>query len=211
MRRSRHKWPRFNWFLPRTPDVMAMLLEQSRLTIAGLEALGEWADGRTGDGNRLRRIEHEADTQKRALREALTVAFTTPLDAEDIFELSRGLDEIVNDAKNLVGEAEAMSTEPDAAIATMAAELVAGTKRLDQALRAFAAGDRDTATATADRAVKEQRHLQHTYRHAMSALVENEDFREVAAKRELYRRLARAGDELVLVAERIWYSVLKER
>jgi hypothetical protein len=44
----------------------------------------------------------------------------------------------------------------------------------------------------------------------MSALIENEDLREVTARRELYRRLARAGDELVRVAERVWYSVLKE-
>jgi hypothetical protein len=58
--------------------------------------------------------------------------------------------------------------------------------------------------------VKEQRHVQHAYRRAMSRLVENEDLREVTARRELYRRLARIGDELVLVAERIWYSVLKE-
>lgn len=205
------KRPRFNWFLPWSPDVMAMLLEQSGLTIKALTALDEWARKATPDGTRLRRIEHEADACKRELREALSTAFTTPLDAEDIFELSRGLDEIVNGAKNMVGEAEAMSEEPDEAIATMASQLVAGTKRLDEALRAFAEGQREAATATADRAVKEQRHLQHTYRDAMSALVENEDFREVAARRELYRRLARAGDELVLVAERVWYSVLKER
>ena len=45
---------------------------------------------------------------------------------------------------------------------------------------------------------------------AMSALIEIEDLREVAARRELYRRLARTGDEVVEVAERVWYSVLKE-
>jgi uncharacterized protein Yka (UPF0111/DUF47 family) len=202
---------RRRWFLPRNPDVLAMLLEQSRLTIAGVAALEEWARGEAPDGTRVRRIEHEADACKRALREGLSEAFTTPLDPEDVFELSRGLDEILNDAKNLVGEAEAMRSGTDAAIATMAAELLAGVRRLDEALRAFADGDREAATATADRAVKEQRRLQHAYREAIAALVDNADVREVAAKRELYRRLARAGDELVLVAERIWYSVLKER
>jgi hypothetical protein len=44
----------------------------------------------------------------------------------------------------------------------------------------------------------------------MSALVTADDLREVAAKRELYRRLARMGDDLREVAERVWYSVLKE-
>ncbi len=202
---------RLGWFLPKSPDVLAMLLEQSRLTIAAVEALEEWARGDAPDGARLRRVEHEADTCKRSLREALSQAFTTPLDPEDLFELSRGLDEIVNDAKNLVGEAEAMGSAPNPALATMSAELLAGTRRLDEALRCFAGGDREAATATADRAVKEQRRLQHAYRDAIAALVEIEDPREVAARRELYRRLARAGDELVLVAERVWYSVLKER
>jgi uncharacterized protein Yka (UPF0111/DUF47 family) len=108
-------WPHFNWFLPKSPDVMAMLLDQSRLTVAAIEALEAWASGRSADGAALRRIEHEADACKRELRAALSVAFTTPLDAEDVFELSRGLDELVNDAKNLVGEAEAMSVAPDAA------------------------------------------------------------------------------------------------
>jgi len=40
--------------------------------------------------------------------------------------------------------------------------------------------------------------------------IEVEDLRELGARRELYRRLARTGDELVRVAERVWYSVLKE-
>ena len=53
-----------------------------------------------------------ADERKRELRKALSEAFSTPLEPEDILELSRGLDAILNDAKNIVGEAEAMQTEP---------------------------------------------------------------------------------------------------
>jgi phosphate uptake regulator len=103
-----------------------------------------------------------------------------------------------------------MSTPPDAAMETMAEQLAAGAGRLDEALRAFTAGRREEATEIADRAIKDQRHVQHTYRAAISALLENEDLREVTARRELYRRLARTGDELARVAEQIWYSVLKE-
>jgi uncharacterized protein Yka (UPF0111/DUF47 family) len=201
---------RRRWFLPEAPDVLGMLRRQAELTTEGMEALAAWAQGEAGAGERLREREHAADATKRELREALTVAFSTPLEPEDIFELSRGLDEILNGAKNIVGEAEAMETPPDPPMATMAAQLAAGTKRLGEGLANFAAGDRAGATALADRAVKDQRNSQHTYREAMSALIENEDLREVAARRELYRRLARSGDELVRVAERVWYSVLKE-
>ena len=201
---------RRRWFLPARPDVMGMLTEQSELTAIAMRGLAAWTRGEVPDGAQLRRLEHEADTRKRALRTALSEAFITPLDPEDIFELSRGLDEIVNDAKNLVGEAEAMSTPPDAAMTKMADQLATGTSRLDEALREFAAGNRDAATEIADRAVKDQRHIQHTYRKAISALLDDEDLREVTARRELYRRFARTCDELVRVAERIWYSVLKE-
>jgi hypothetical protein len=44
----------------------------------------------------------------------------------------------------------------------------------------------------------------------MSALIAAGDLHEVAARRELYRRLSRTSDALVDVAERVWYSVLKE-
>jgi uncharacterized protein Yka (UPF0111/DUF47 family) len=199
-----------HWFLPQTPDVLGMLRHQAALTVEGVDELVAWAKGDTEAAERLRLCEHRADDSKRELREALTEAFSAPLALEDIFELSRGIDEIVNDAKNFVGEAEAMRTEPDPAIAEMAGEISAGTKQLAKALELLEAGDRAGATVAADRAVKDQRHLQHTYRTSMSALVEVSDQRELTARRELYRRLARTGDELARVAERIWYSVLKE-
>jgi uncharacterized protein Yka (UPF0111/DUF47 family) len=199
-----------HWFLPQTPDVLGMLRRQAAITVEGLDELVAWAKGDAKAAERLRLCEHSADASKRELRAALTEAFSTPLALEDIFELSRGIDEIINDAKNLVGEAEAMQTKPDAAIAEMAEEIAAGARQLAHALELLEADDRAGATAAADRAVKDQRHLQHTYRASMSALLELPDPAELTARRELYRRLARTGDELVNVAERVWYSVLKE-
>lgn len=201
---------RRHWFLPDTPDVLGLLEQQSRVTVEGMDALADWARGDDEAAKRVDAAEHAADRRKRELRAALTEAFSTPVDPEDLFELSRGLDEVLNGAKNFVAEAEAMATPSDTAIVEMAVELAAGTRQLDEAFRRFAAGDPASATELADAAVKNQRNLQHSYRRAMSALIENPDLREVSARRELYRRLARSGDELVLVAERVWYSVLKE-
>jgi uncharacterized protein Yka (UPF0111/DUF47 family) len=201
---------RRHWFMPESPDVLGMLQRQSQATVEGMDALAAWAGGEAAAGERVRTAEHAADKRKRELRTALSEAFSTPLEPEDLFELSRDLDEVLNGAKNLIAEAKAMATEPDAAMASMAAALAAGTRQLAEAFTRFAADDRAAATEMADRAVKDQRHLQHAYRAAMSDLIENPDLREVSARRELYRRLARIGDELVLVAERVWYSVLKE-
>ena len=103
-----------------------------------------------------------------------------------------------------------MQAAPDAAIAQMAAELAKGTRHLVDAFAALG-HDRDRrATDAANEAARSQSRLEKVYRGAMSALVTADDLREVAAKRELYRRLARMGDDLREVAERVWYSVLKE-
>lgn len=201
---------RRRWFLPETPDVLGMLREQTAITVEGIDALRAWAQGDPGAAARLRDCEHRADDRKRDLRAALSVAFTTPLDPEDVFELSRGLDRVLNNAKNAVREAELMQTRPDAAIAEMAAEIAEGTRHLADAFTALGRNSSTVATEAATQAAKSQSKLEHSYRGAMSALIAVDDLREVGAKRELYRRLARTSDDLREVAERVWYSVLKE-
>ncbi len=201
---------RHRWFLPETPDVLGMLREQTAITIEGMEALIAWSNREPGAADRLRECEHRADDRKRELRAALTIAFTTPLEPEDIFELSTELDRMLNSAKNTVREAEVMETGPDEAISQMAVELAAGVRDLGGALEQLSAGERVAATEAADRAAKSQTRIEKIYRRSMSALVAVDDLREVAARRELYRRLARTSDVLREVAERVWYSVLKE-
>jgi uncharacterized protein Yka (UPF0111/DUF47 family) len=186
-----------------------MLREQAAITVEAMDELGAWARGDPAAGERLRACEHRADEHKRDLRAALTTAFLTPLEPEDVFELSRGLDEVLNGAKNTVREAEVMRTAPDAAIAAMADHLGEGTRLLADAFAALQGTRMPAATGAADAAVKSQRGLEHTYRTAMSALLDVEDLHAVTARRELYRRLARTGDELARVAERVWYAVLK--
>ena len=64
--------------------------------------------------------------------------------------------------------------------------------------------------AEADAGIKQGRRLEHTYRRAMSALLEVEDLREVTAKRELYRRFDHLGELLSQIGDRIWYAAVKE-
>lgn len=201
--KSRH------WFLPETPQVGAMLERQIEITIEAMDALVAWAGGDGAAGDRVRVLEHEADAQKRELQRVLTEAFSLPLEPEDIFTLSMGIDDVLGGAKNTVREAEVMHARPDGAIEEMARELAQGVRELAAATAALARRDSSEATAAADRAIKCQRRLEHVYREAMPALLDVGDARELAARRELYRRLARTSDVLVNVAERVWYAVFK--
>ncbi len=99
--------------------MLGMLRRQTEITVEGMDALVAWAEGDPDASERLHACEHRADEQKRDLRRALTTAFSTPLEPEDIFELSSGLDEVLNSAKNTVRESEVMGTAPDAAMAEM--------------------------------------------------------------------------------------------
>lgn len=198
------------WFLPETPDVLSMLHTQVGVTLEGLDALGRWAGGGGVEAaDAVRDAEHRADDAKRILHRALRIAFTTPVDAEDLYWLSERLDAVINGAKDAVREAEVMAAAPDAPVAEMAALLREGVEHLDVAV-GLLASDGEEATVAADAAVKCQRRIERVYRAAMSDLLEVDDLREVMARRELYRRMARLGDTVVEVAERVWYAVVKE-
>jgi uncharacterized protein len=197
------------WFLPETPDVLGMLGRQMELTVEGIDALAEWAQGDLAKAEVVRACEHRADVSKRELQQALVVAFTTPLEPEDIFALSRGLDWILNHAKDAVRESEVMGLPPDTAIAEMTALLAASVRSLATAFDELGAGG-EGAMAAADAAVKSERRLERVYRKAMASLLEDGDLRRVTGMRELYRRFSRLGDLVVDVAERVWYALVKE-
>jgi uncharacterized protein Yka (UPF0111/DUF47 family) len=201
---------RRQWFLPETPDLLGMLRRQVALTARGMDAFADWAaTGAAETAAVVRATEHEADAVKHQLRSSLRIAFVTPLDPEDLFALSRGIDWILNHAKDAIGESEAMRCPPDQPTAAMAGLLAEAAHHIDDAIARIAGGS-DDATDAADRAVKAERHIEKVYRAAMGALADDEDLREVIGRQELYRRCSRMGETAVDVAERLIYAVLKE-
>jgi uncharacterized protein Yka (UPF0111/DUF47 family) len=197
------------WFLPETPDVLGLLHGQLAVTIEGMDAFAAWAGGEAAAEAAVRDCEHRADEVKRELHRALRAAFVTPLEPEDLFALSRGIDRLVNQAKDTVREAEVMACAPDAPLAAMAAQLATAVRELDAAVAGLAPGASGTTTH-ADAAIKAARRIERIYRAAMAELLLVEDLREVMARRELYRRGSRIGEAVVDVAERILYAVVKE-
>lgn len=196
------------WFLPEMPDLLGLLREQARVTHTGLQHFVAWAGGSTEAADLVRASEHEADDAKRAVQRALRTAFSTPLDPEDIYELSERTDAVLNGAKNIVREAELLDAAPDRHMASMAAAITAGQEQLCVAFDALGR-DADAATVASDRAVKSCREVERVYRTAMSELLGLDDVKEVIGRRELYRRCARTADALEQVAERVWYAVVK--
>ena len=197
------------WFLPETPDVVGQLRHQVAVTIEGVDAFASWAAGDEDAAQVLRDAEREGDVAKRELLSALRAAFVTPLEPEDLFALSRGIDTILNYSADVVNESEAMECAPDAGIAEMATLLGAALKDIDKAI-SFLDSDGDEATAAADAAIRTERQLEAAYFQGMAALLGVGDRSERIARRELYRRCSRVGEIVVDVAERVVYAVVKQ-
>jgi hypothetical protein len=200
---------RKRWFLPETPDVLGLLRTQVAVTIDGVDALAAWAGGDKSAAEVVRDAEHRGDAAKRALLGALRAAFVTPLEPEDVFALSRGVDRILDYTRDLVTESEVMACAPDAVIAEMAARLAEAVRDIDQAL-AHLSSDEDAATEAADAAITAERSLERAYYKGMGALLEVKNRSERIARRELYRHGARIGEMVIDVAERVVYAVVKQ-
>ena len=114
---------RRRWFLPETPDVLGMLRRQMAVAIDGVDAFARWADGDAAAGHAVR-----------DLLSTLGEAFVIPIESEDLFALSRGIDRILNYVADLVKESEVMASPPDEGIATMAGLLGDALRLLDDAL-----------------------------------------------------------------------------
>jgi hypothetical protein len=198
-----------HWFLPENPDLFGLLHDQAAITVDGMQALVRWAGGDPAAADDVRGCEHRADDKKRELWRKLRDAFSPPMDAEDLYALSADLDEVLNAAKDIVREAEIVSAAPDAPTHEMAGYLADAVTHLAQAFGQLATKD-DDATEDADAAIKSQRKVEKVYRTAMSALTTVDDLREVMVRRELYHRMLRIGDLTHVVAERVWYAVVKE-
>jgi uncharacterized protein Yka (UPF0111/DUF47 family) len=200
---------RRHWFLPETPDVVGLLRRQVKVTLTGIEALCRWAQGDASAVDGLADAEGDGDLAKRELLTALQAAFVTPLEPEDVFALSRGIDWILDHSLDLVKEAEVLDVTPDAGIAEMAAQLREAVVHIDRAI-GHLTSDQDAATEAAYDAIAAERRLESAYYAGMAALLTVDDMRERISRRELYRRCSRIGENVIDVAERVVYAVVKE-
>lgn len=197
------------WFLPEEPDVTGLLRAQIAVTLEALEAFAEWAHGNPEAARAVREAEPRGDQAKRELVNQLRAAFVLPLEPEDVFALSRGIDQILDFARDLVAEADVLDCTPDEGIADMAGLMGDAVRHLDDAVAALGTDD-DVANAAAEATISVQHHIGEAYYRGMANLLGEEDMRVRIKSRELYRRCSRIGEVIIEVAERIMYAIVKQ-
>ncbi len=189
-----------------------MLTEQASITLEGMEALEKWIEeGADGRCQTVRDLEHKADKHKLRLESALVATLITPIDREDIYDLSHRLDEVINCAKRTVREMEALEVRPEGTVLhKMAGTLVEGSRSL---LISFTnlASDLSEAANQASLARKADSKLEKIYRRAMQELFQSDDVKDIMRKGEVYRTMIIAGHRIDVVGEKLSHVIVKMR
>lgn len=202
----------FKQFFREKVDFYALLTEQGETTLAGMVALKDWIEaGAEGRCQTVRDYEHKADEQKLDLLEKITATLVTPLDREDIYDLSDRLDGVINGAKATARQIEALGYIPrDETLAKMAAVLVNGTDDIVKAINSLES-DLKTASDIAYKLKKKERKLETLYREAMHELIQGEDYKHIIRSMDVYRTMLDTAQKIELVGKTILHMLIKIR
>src|ERR1051325_2054016 len=116
------------WFRKRF-DFFQLLLDQARMSEQGMKLLCEFV--RTPSdalGKDVDRTEKQADDLRRRLIEAINRTLVTPFDREDIFALSRSLDDMIDYANSTVEEMRLFGAPTNSHLMHMAEALFEGAR-----------------------------------------------------------------------------------
>ena len=102
------------FFKPRQDKFLQLLIEQAEITLHGMDALESYMKKRSDKhAVTVRQAEKDADEVRRILIDELNRTFVTPIDREDLFALSRAIDDVMDYAYATVEEMEVLDVEPN--------------------------------------------------------------------------------------------------
>jgi len=181
-------------FFPPKRDFVKMLRQQAEKTAEGMQALLEYVSEPTQDGDRkVERLEEEADEMRRILIEELNLSFVTPFDREDIYGLSRAIDDMIDYAKSTVEEMDLFRIKRNDHLVSMAEGLCEAAKEIAAAIPLIMTHP-SVCQQHIVRAKKAENLVEHRYREGLAELFRNPDVVEILKLREVYRHLSNAAD-----------------
>ncbi len=174
------------------------LADQAAKTEEGMEALEGYMKNRDRKlARKVSKAEEEADELRRMLIDELNRTYITPIDREDIFSLSRAIDDILDYAYSTVDEMTTLDVEPNDYLRRMAAILREAATEIRLAVDRLA-DHPQVAIAHATRAKTLENQTESIYREAVAALFKSPkeigDIVNILKMRELYRHLSNAAD-----------------
>jgi len=188
----------FRFFKRREDKFSKLIGEQAALSLEGLKLLVKYLETQDRElAEQLALKEKEADEVRRILIDELNHSFVTPFDREDIFALSRSIDDVIDYADSTVSEMVTLKVQPTQYMQRMASLLKDAAYELYQAVLRLQKHP-NVAIDHAQRAKALENRVEDVYREALADLFSGpEDLHHVVEMlklREVYRHLSNAAD-----------------
>ncbi len=175
-----------------------LLHEQASLTLEGVEILKAYLSyPAVSLADELTAKEKQADESRRILIDELNRTFITPFDREDIFALSRAIDDILDYAYSTMTEIVILKVDPTKHMVRICSLLRDATFELVMAIERLE-DHPGVAAEHAQRAKAFENRVEAVYREALADMFEEtEDVKKlirIMKMREVYRHLSNAAD-----------------
>lgn len=175
--------------------LIGLVSEQLAATTNGAELVRDVINGRVQPGEArclIKPIEHAGDEYRARLIREMSRSLTTPIDREDLFRLSRSVDDILDNLRDFVLEADLFGIE-DARLLDAVIDAVLGA--ITELAVAVASVVRDPASVSdgALRAKKKSSRVRRQYQVAVARVLDGVVDAATLKRRELLRRLDVVG------------------
>ncbi|TMR93381.1 DUF47 family protein [Nonomuraea basaltis] len=164
--------------------------------------------GRTGAHEQMRSIEHLGDEERARLIEELKSALVTPIDREDLFRLSRSIDDVLDSLRDFVRESHLYRVPDQIRFTPLLDQVIVGIDALENAVRDLASRP-SVVTADALEAKKAGGAIRRMYQYEISRIFSGELTPEAMKERELVRRLEIVGVAIGDAADAIADGAMK--
>lgn len=186
------------FFKPRQDKFLGTLVQQAEHASTVMEALEVYMKKASDKmAARIVQIEKDADESRRILIDDLNRTFVTPIDREDIFALSRAIDDVVDYACTTVEEMRILEVEPNDHLRQMVSLLKNAAGEIHLAMLRLKENP-GVATEHATRAKNLENQVERCYREAIADLFSGprslDQVMGVLKLREIYRHLSNCAD-----------------
>jgi predicted phosphate transport protein (TIGR00153 family) len=175
-----------------------LLVEHAKAVQKGMVALHAFMQDPIDEhAKAVEDAEKDADEVRRILVDELNRSFVTPFDREDIFALSRAIDDVIDYANTTIHEMEVLKIDPDPFLVDMTALLADAARELALAMERLEHHP-TVASEHARRAKSAENRIEKEYRNAVAKLFEGaddiDDILKILKYREIYRHISNAAD-----------------
>jgi len=190
-----------------------LLIQQSEITTQGLAMLLDFIHDPSEEHIKaLRQQEYEADEVRRVLIDELHNTFVTPLDREDIFNISLNVDEMLDYAYSTLEGMRLLKVGADEYLTQMLEYNHNAANELWMAMQRLRNNPR-VAGEHAQRTRKLENEVDRLYRVAIADLfTKAKDFKQMMSllrRREIYRHVSNMADRAAAAADVVGMVVMK--